>query len=203
MPKNYVYQRAEDLGIPIVDSTSPVVMAVTEHDVVNAKKANSKHCALSRAALRLPNVVAAYFFRSAAFLEYRDRMVRFNLPASVQKEIVSFDRAQIFAPGVYQLSAIEPSRSPAKTKKYRTKRKKVERARVRSLAAQAAAQRAELTKKIETIAARTQQPDTPEFREFNNRIAGIMSVAAPTPIAPEGKRMHHRTQYVRTLAEPK
>lgn len=203
MPKNYVYQRAEDLGIPIVDSASPVAVVVTDHDVINAKKANIKHCALSRASLRLPNVVAAYFFRSAAFLEYGDKMVRFNLPPSVQKEIVSFDRSQIFAPGVYHLASIKPSASPKATKRYRTKRKRAEQVRARSLAAVNAAKKAELARKIETIAARTKQPDTPEFREFNNRIAGIVSVVAPTPIAPEGKRMHHRTQYVRTLAEPK
>ena len=86
-------------------------MVVTSSDVINATKANSKLCALSRAAMRLPGVNAAYFFRSTAFVEYGDEMVKYQLPPSVQKEIVSFDRAKIFAPGVYQLAAVSPSNS--------------------------------------------------------------------------------------------
>lgn len=202
MPKNYVYQRAEDLGLPIVDSASPVLVTVTNHDVVNAKKANSKDCALSRAALRTPQVQAAYFFRNKAFLEYGDKIVRFQLPPSVQKEIVSFDRSQIFAPGIYQLSAISPANTPVQAKKHRSKKKREERARIRTLKQSAADQRRALTAKIEKIAAQTKQPDTQEFREFNARIAGIMSATAPTPIGP-AKRHHHRSQYVRTLVEPK
>src|SRR4029079_17225927 len=128
----YVYQRAEDLGLPIQDGAERVLVTVTATDVIKAKKADSKHCALSRATMRLPNVNAAYFFRSTAFIEYPDRIVRFSLPASVQKEIVSFDRAQIMAPGVYQLTPVAPGRSPKEAAAYRksrrVKQKRLERA---------------------------------------------------------------------------
>ena len=123
MPKNYVYKRAEDLGLPIEDSASPVLVTVTNHDVVNAKKKDSKDCAFSRAALRVPGVLGAYFFLKTAFLEYKDKIVRFTLPQSVQKEIVSFDRAQILAPGIYQMSAVSPALAPKYAKRYRTKKR--------------------------------------------------------------------------------
>jgi len=48
---------------------------------------------------------AAYFFRSVAWIQYANRIVRYTLPSSMQKEIVSFDRAHILAPGMYQLKA--------------------------------------------------------------------------------------------------
>ncbi len=47
--KPYVYKRAEELGIPITEGKERVFIAVTDDDVVRAKKANSKHCALARA----------------------------------------------------------------------------------------------------------------------------------------------------------
>lgn len=99
----YVYKRADDLGIPIKDATSRIKIVVTDNDVVSAKKADSKHCALARAALRLPGVKAAYFFRQIAFLEYANKMLKFHLPESVTREIVTFDRAQIFDSGIYQM----------------------------------------------------------------------------------------------------
>jgi hypothetical protein len=114
MTRPYVYHRADDLGIPVVDATDRMLILVTDDDVVRAKKMDSKHCALARASMRLPNVHAAYFFRSTAFLEYANRIVRFKLPASVQKEIVSFDRAQIMASGVFQLT---PPPTPVMTRR--------------------------------------------------------------------------------------
>lgn len=102
----YVLKRAAELGLPIVDGLDPMLIAITQSDVLSALKANSKQCALSRAATRVAGVQAAYFFRTRGYLEYRDRMVRYSLPPSVQKEIVSFDRCKMFAPGVYQLTPL-------------------------------------------------------------------------------------------------
>ncbi len=101
---SYVTKLAKDLGIPIKDARHPLAISVTKHDVVNALKKDSKRCALSRAVERLPGVIGGYFFKTTAYLRYEDRMVYYLLPPSVQKEIVSFDRSQIFAPNIYQLS---------------------------------------------------------------------------------------------------
>jgi hypothetical protein len=208
--KPYIYKRADDLGIPVVDATAHQVVTVTSNDIVKAKAANSKHCALARSALRVPGVVAAYFFRSAAFLEFPDRMVRYILPMSVQKEIVSFDRAGIMASGIYRLSPIPVSQNRAaldarsKTDKKKRRRAKKERAA------------AEVSDAIAKLAAQEIAQDTPEQREFEARIgalesahvggrtvAGIKGRRAPEPIARIAPtRYVHRTAYIRDQREP-
>ena len=206
--KPYVYKRAEDLGIPVVEAKNRILVTVTDNDVVNAKKANSKHCALARASLRIPGVVAAYFFRSMAFLEYRDRMVRHLLPPSTQKEIVSFDRAQIFASGTYQLSAIPVTLSRKAQRQYSRGRTKQ-----RQLAKAASGFREALAR----IEATSPKPDdSPEQREFEAKLArieakhlggravtGIRTSKAPQPLPSAAPTKYvHRTQYIRGLREP-
>lgn len=209
--KPYVYKRAEDLGIPIVEGKNRTLVTVTDSDVVNAKKANSKHCALARASLRLPGVVAAYFFRKTAFLEFKDQMVRYLLPGSVQKEIVSFDRAQIFASGIYQLTPPPPSSTLAgKTKDNKRRRRK----------AKAAERKRGLADAIAKISSQEQStPSTPEQRAFDatvgkpaksvskhigdRTVSGIKRADAPEPLPSRSPtRYVHRTQYVRDLREP-
>jgi|SRR6185436_5721446 len=192
--KPYVYRRAEDLGIPVVDATGHVHVVVTDNDVVNAKKANSKHCALARASLRIPGVNAAYFFRSVAFLEFEDRMVRFALPPSVQKEIVSFDRAQIFDAGKYQLSPMSPSSAPDVQRRYRKRHER------KAKAAQRAAKRPLATKEWFKAAM-----DDVVNRHIGDRtVSGIRSATAPVPLPSKSpkQRYVHRTQYIRDLREP-
>lgn len=210
MYRPYVYKRAEDLGLPVIEGTDRTLMTVTNNDVVNAQKANSKHCALARASLRLPGVVAAYFFRKTAFLEFDDRVERYHLPTSVQKEIVSFDRAQVFAAGVYQLSPPPPSATLLEQEKAGKRRR-------RKIRASRAQERASAS--IAKVASRDKPKDTPEQREFDARLAkisasqtkhaggrvvsGIKSSKAPDPLPTRAPtRYVHRTQYVRDLKEP-
>lgn len=217
MTRPYVYQRADDLGIPIVDSKERRFLAVTSVDVILAKKANSKLCALSRAAMRLPGVAAAYFFRTNAFLEYKDRMVRFQLPASVQKEIVSFDRSQIFAAGVYQISPISPSsQRRAKQKAASSRRIRAEgvrpenakfgkRTQPRSERKIAVKETASLAAAIERIEASEPKIDTPEAKQFHalmgRRTHGAVSKKAATPLL-SSRNFTRRAQYVRDMHEP-
>jgi len=99
----FIVRRAKEHALKIQDSTSPMVLRVTNGDITKATQKNAKCCAYARAAKRLPHVKAAYFFRTTAYLEYDDRLERYHLPLSVQKEIVSFDRAKVMAPGTYQI----------------------------------------------------------------------------------------------------
>lgn len=212
--KPYVYKRAEELGIPVVDANQKMFVAVFDNDVVMAKKKNSEHCALARASLRIPGVVAAYFFRKTAFLEYKKKMVRFTLPQSVQKEIVSFDRAQIFASGVYQLTPPPP----ASTRAYKNADNKARRGgRKLSTKPLSRSERAGLSDAIEKISAQEPKPaNTPEQAEFERRVGslvkrhlggrtvtGIKSSKAPEPLPGRAPtRYVNRTQYVRDLREP-
>lgn len=121
--RTYVERIAAKRGIPLRNASKPVAVLVTQTDVVKAKQSNSKSCALSMAARRVPGVLAGFFFRSTAFLQYADKILRFHLPPSVQKEIVAFDRSGSFDPGVYQLSPPCPSVSNPKPAKAQSQRK--------------------------------------------------------------------------------
>jgi hypothetical protein len=114
---SYITKRSEELQKPIVNAREPLVLQVKDIDVNMAQERNSKCCAFVRACERQLAIEAAFFFRTTAYLEYEDKLVKYQLPQSVQKEIVSFDRSKIMQPGVYQLSKPFKSTSPAAVKK--------------------------------------------------------------------------------------
>jgi hypothetical protein len=107
----FLTKRAKELGLKKVDGKEPLTLKVSKLDVLRATRKNSKCCAFARACKRQVDVTAAYFFRSTAWLEYPDKLVKYDLPPSVQKEIVSFDRAGIVASGTYHLRPPTPSTS--------------------------------------------------------------------------------------------
>lgn len=223
MTRPYVYGRAADLGIPVVDGKDRAFVTVTATDVIKAKEKNSKHCALARAAMRLPKVNAAYFFLKTAYLEYDDKIMRYELPTSVQKEIVSFDRAQIFDPGVYQLSPPPSSRNPKKRKKYDKARNSGRRqvARPKATANERASYAAAVKVAEQTGTTISQAPGRqstqpvrsallteqtkgsalPSSNGVSRRTTGVVGPRAPMPILPS-KNYVRRTQYVRDLRDP-
>ena len=102
---SYITKHAKENGLRVVDATSDAEIYVLAADIKGATQKNSKCCAFARAAKRQdPKVKRAYFFRSVAWLEYDDKIVRYTLPVSVQKEIVSFDRSKMMDPGLYQIN---------------------------------------------------------------------------------------------------
>lgn len=107
----YVTKRAKELGLKKIEAKKPLKIELLQKDIDKAERKNSKCCAFACATMRTYPVKAAYFFRSSAWLEYADKLVRYSLPPSVQKEIVSFDRSKIMAPGIYQLSAVTKTRT--------------------------------------------------------------------------------------------
>lgn len=103
----YITKRADELGVPVVDATEPIIIGVTQGDIDKSVPKDSKVCGFARACERqLKDVRAAYFFKTKAWLEYDDKLVRYKLPQSVQKEIIAFDRSRSMEPGVYKLSPI-------------------------------------------------------------------------------------------------
>lgn len=122
----YISKRAMEVNKKIVDAKESIRIEVIPQDIERAKQKNSKCCAFVRACERqLPGVEAAFVFRTKAWVEYEDKIVRFDLPTSVQKEIVAFDRAKAMEPGIYQFDKIAPSSTMAAKAKYarRAKRK--------------------------------------------------------------------------------
>ena len=100
----YVTKMAKEKNLKVVDAAAPLELEVSGRDISLAEQKNSKCCAFARAAKRQHECKGAYFFRTAAWLEYAKKIVRYVLPPSMQKEIVSFDRAGVMTPGIYQMS---------------------------------------------------------------------------------------------------
>jgi hypothetical protein len=109
MSTTYVNKMAKQKGKKIVEAKTAVELHVESRDIKKALRGNSKHCAFAECLKRERPIQAAYVFRSVAFLEYADRIERYVLPPSMQKEIVAFDRNKTMAPGTYRLSV--PSRN--------------------------------------------------------------------------------------------
>src|SRR5262245_18633169 len=127
---SYVHERAKKLGLPIIEATEPVFIGVAADDIRKAKMKNSKCCAFSRAAQKEPGVRAAYFFRSIAFIEYPDRIIRYALPASARTELLSFDRSGVMAPGEYRLAPPPKSPTIANVRAYTEKKRKKQRVKI-------------------------------------------------------------------------
>lgn len=101
-----ITKHAQGLGLKMVDAKKAITIEVSEKDIKGGHVKDPRHCAFAEACKRSSSgVLAAYFFRSTAWLEYDDRMVRYVLPPSVQKEIMSYDRGGLTAAGTYTLNA--------------------------------------------------------------------------------------------------
>lgn len=108
---NAIGRYAKEHGLTLVDATTPLEIEVKRGDIRTAKTKHHKECAFAKACKRTFAIRNAYFFRAIAYLEFKDKMVRFSLPHVVQREIVSFDRNQDMEPGRYFLAAVSPSRN--------------------------------------------------------------------------------------------
>ena len=113
--------RKEHFGVPasvkraypnvkfVVDADEAVDIKVCKADVSSAKKLDPIDCALAKAAKRELKADAAIIGISTSYLIKGDKAVRFATPASVQREIVSFDRHSDFTVGEYYLTPKSPA----------------------------------------------------------------------------------------------
>lgn len=118
----YITKKAKEQGLKKVDAKVPLKLEVQPNDIKKATMKDSTSCAFAQACKRSHKVKGAYFFRTAAWLEYPGKLVRYVLPPSMQKEIVAFDRNKTMEPGLYQLSPPTDSRTMAAVKKRSEKR---------------------------------------------------------------------------------
>lgn len=134
-----------------------------------------------------------------------------------QLEIVSFDRSQIFAAGVYQISPISPSsqrrakQKAASQRRIRSKGVRPENAKFgkrtqhRNERKIAVKETASLAAAIERIEASEPKIDTPEAKQFNalmgRRTHGAVSKKATQPLL-SSRNFTRRAQYVRDMNDP-
>ena len=159
----WLKKRIKDKNLKMVHAKAPLALEVTRADIAGSKQKDPGNCAFACAIKRGYGASAAYFMRSTAYVEFEDRVIQYDMPGVMQKEIVAFDRAKAMEPGVYQLSPVRPSARP-ETKARRTAlRKKAKRRAVKRAASVAQGKRV--------------RPAKPK-RE-NHRVANIRTTAFP------------------------
>jgi|SRR6267142_1268100 len=93
----------------VTDAKKNVNIEVTNADDKAAAKKSHKTCAMAVACKRKFKLDGVVISVNRAYLVKGDRAERFELPPSVSREVVSFDRGGGFEPGEYQLSKPGPS----------------------------------------------------------------------------------------------
>jgi len=125
MPISYINKIVAKKDLDFFDATKPLPLKITLKDIKAGEPGNSKKCPFAIAAKRVPGVCAAYVLRTKIFLQYRDRMVRYQLPMNVRKQIALYDSTRKMNPGDYQLKEVDLSNVPSVQRKGYKKRKKM------------------------------------------------------------------------------
>lgn len=115
--------------IRVIDAAAPLSLEVTSVDISGATQKDPSNCAFACAIKRNMGATGACFMRSAAYVEYDDRIVRYRLTDRMAKEIVAFDRAKAMEPGIYELATVAPSKRRTGKKAAEARRRKNRRRR--------------------------------------------------------------------------
>lgn len=90
--------------LTVKDAKDNVMVEVTSKDVSTSNRRKHAGCAMAVACKRALFLDGVLIARSRAFLVKGAVATRFDVPGSVSREVVSFDRGSNFEPGLYQLS---------------------------------------------------------------------------------------------------
>jgi len=93
----------------VEDGGRKVTIEVTKRDEATANKKSHKTCAMAVACKRKFEADGVIISVNRAYIIKGDTAKRYNLPNSVSREVVSFDRGAGFEPGTYQLSKVAES----------------------------------------------------------------------------------------------
>ena len=87
----------------VVDSKKGLTIEVTGRDVSSSKRKKHSECAMAVACKRALNLDGVIISMSKAYLIKDGTATRFDVPASIRTEVVSFDRGSGFETGEYEL----------------------------------------------------------------------------------------------------
>jgi hypothetical protein len=87
----------------VKDSRGKVKVEVTKGDVSTSKRKKHAECAMAVACKRAMKLDGVIISTSTAYLIKGKQAIRFHVPNSVSREVVSFDRGATFEPGTYEL----------------------------------------------------------------------------------------------------
>ena len=93
----------------VSDSKKTIQVEVIEADSKNAKVKNHQACAMAVACKRAMQADGVIVAMTKAYIIFGKKAIRYALPESVSREVVSFDREAGFAPGIYQMRPPKPT----------------------------------------------------------------------------------------------
>lgn len=96
-------------GKPVVDVKRKIVLTITPADVTSGRKKTPDSCAAAKACIRQLGATSARVHVSRTYVEFPDKWLRFQTPAALRTEIVSFDRGHRFEAGKYTLAPMSPA----------------------------------------------------------------------------------------------
>ena len=100
-------------GKPIVNATEPLPFRVTDDDAKRAVPKDPERCAAALGLLRvIPGVLSVRVQRSRTFVEFENRIERYETPEAIRTELVALDRGGKFQPDDYSLRPLPPSARP-------------------------------------------------------------------------------------------
>lgn len=103
-------QRLFPQVLTVQDADVAVEVQVTPTDSTSAVPQAPAKCALAQACVRELAIDGAIIGMKVSYLIKGTHALRFDTPERVAREIVSFDRHHDFAPGIYGLGPVTPSR---------------------------------------------------------------------------------------------
>lgn len=100
---------AKSLDKPIEDANEPLKITLTKADIKNGVPMDQRACAFAKGICRQEYAANAWVGISQAFVEWTDVVLRYDVPQSVARELVSFDRSHLAEVGEFHLSPPYPS----------------------------------------------------------------------------------------------
>lgn len=91
----------------VTDASKGIEIEVTKRDDQTSKRNDHAGCAMAVACKRTLHLDGVIISRSVAYLVKGDEAVRYDVPESTTREVISFDRGGGFDPGVYKLDKPE------------------------------------------------------------------------------------------------
>lgn len=121
---SFVSKQCKKMSLPMKDGKKDLVIEIAAVDLRKAERKHPAKCAFACAATRgVEGVVAAYFYRTTAWLQFENRMERFILSAAMQQAVRTFDRTAVMSMGQYTLLAPRASNLMTRVRVRNAKRK--------------------------------------------------------------------------------
>src|SRR5262245_12861997 len=88
----------------VTDADENVILEVSENDSKSGSRKDHNNCAMAKACARHFKAQGVIISVHTAYIVKGEEAIRFHLPESVSREVVSFDRNAGFEPGTYELA---------------------------------------------------------------------------------------------------